>query len=78
MDLDYIDKGSAKSVVENMWKIVDGIDETFGKGYAKDHPGLVGDMLKAASIDYFGTVIHYNLEDIKELISNFIPDKEEE
>lgn len=78
MDLDYIDKGSAKSVVENMWKIVEGIDEAFGKGFAKAHPELVGDMVKAAAIDYCGTTLHYDFDEIKELLVNMIPDKSED
>lgn len=70
MDLNHIDKESAQSVVENMWKLYDGIEETFGKGYAKEHPELVGDMVKAASIDYLATVLHYDLEELKEFVSD--------
>lgn len=78
MDLEHIDKGSAQSVIENMWKIVDGIDETFGKGYAKDHPELVGEMVRAAAIDYCGTVIHYDLDELKEQLVLLLPDKSED
>lgn len=78
MDLDYIDKGSAKSVVENMCEIVEGIDKTFDKGYAKAHPELVGEMVRAAAIDYCGTVLHFDLEEIKEMLVSIIPDKSED
>ncbi len=68
MDLEYIEKGSAKGVVENLKEIMNGIDDAFGKGYAKDHPELVGDVVRAASVDYFGTVLHYDLEELTKVV----------
>ena len=70
MDLEYIEKMSAKGVLENLGEIVSGIDEVFGAGYAKQHPELVGQLLNAASIDYSGTVIHYDLEDLIKVVSS--------
>lgn len=71
MDLVYIDKESAKSVVDNLGIIISGIDGQFGSGYAKENPALVGQMLRAASIDYFGTLLHFDLDELKDVISSF-------
>ena len=36
---------------EWMYKAVETIDNQFGEGYAKEHPELVGDFLKACGSD---------------------------
>lgn len=70
MDLAYIDNGSAKSVTENLSEITKGIDDVFGKGYAKAHPELVGSMVKAAAVDYLGTVLHFDMESLNSALSS--------
>lgn len=40
-----------------MHKAIESIDDKFGKGYAKDHPELIGAFMQAAATDYQGTII---------------------
>ena len=45
------------------------IDKDFGKGYAKQHPELVGDFLKAAAIEAQGTQIAKTIQELAEELS---------
>lgn len=40
-----------------MHRAIESIDGQFGKGYAKDHPELIGAFMQAAATDYQGTII---------------------
>lgn len=62
------------SAADNMRSAVDYIDDFFGKGYAKEHPELVGAMVMAAAIDYSGTV----LCNVKEETNNTLSSVSEE
>ena len=50
----------------NFFAAVTLIDKEFGEGYAKAHPELVGDFLKAAATETAGTIIYMGLQHIDE------------
>lgn len=56
------------SAADNMRSAVDYIDDFFGKGYAKEHPELVGAMVMAAAIDYSGTALHNAMNGITDAL----------
>lgn len=68
MDLENLSRQGEYSSIDNMRRAIDDIDETFEKGYAKDHPELLGMIVLASAIDYCGTVLHNDLEDLKQLL----------
>ena len=41
----------ASAAINHLHKAVEVIDKTFGSGYAKEHPDLIGDFTKTAAID---------------------------
>ena len=45
---------------------IDVIDSKFGKGYAKEHPDLVGQFIKSAVLEYGSNCIAKALYDIAE------------
>lgn len=45
------------------------IDKNFGNGYAKQHPDLVGDFLKAAATESSGTQIAKTIQELAEELS---------
>lgn len=70
MDLENLSKQGEYSSIDNMRRAVKDIDETFGNGYSREHPELVGQIVLASAVDYCGTVIHLDLEELKEMISS--------
>ncbi len=47
----------ASSTTEDyMTRAIKSIDAAFGKGYAKEHPELVGQMVQAAATDFSSSV----------------------
>lgn len=40
------------------------IDETFGEGYAKAHPELIGDFMKTMAADFHTAVLNQELGDL--------------
>lgn len=69
MDLENLSKQGEYSSIDNMRRAIKDIDDTFGPGYAKEHPELVGQIVMASAIDYCGTVLHLDLEELSEVIS---------
>ena len=64
----------------NFYEAITLIDKEFGKGYAKAHPELVGDFLKAAATETAGTIIYMGLQHIDETFTeltshNYIADE---
>ena len=70
MDLQELSKQGEYSSIENMKSAIKDIDETFGEGYAKEHPGLVGQIVMASAIDYFGTLLHIDMEKLIGVVSD--------
>lgn len=48
------------------------IDSMMGKGYSKEHPELIGQILMAANIDYAGSIIADRLSDALTYIGDCI------
>ena len=51
--------------------MIDGIrsvDESFGEGYAKDHPELVSAFIQTCAMDYATAVLASVVQDVSELI----------
>jgi hypothetical protein len=46
-------------------RAVSDLDGTFGKGYAKAHPELVGQYMVACSIDYAGSIVARAVEGLE-------------
>lgn len=74
MDLENLSKQGEYSSIDNMRRAIKDIDDTFGPGYAKEHPELVGKIVMASAIDYCGTVLHIDLKELTEVISNLKTD----
>jgi len=53
-----------------MDKAIQTIDEAFGEGYAKNNPQLVGDFIKACSIDFGSASISVALQGIADRLNN--------
>lgn len=70
MDLENLSKQGEYSSIDNMKRAIEHIDNIFGKGYAKEHPELLGSIVMASAIDYCGTVLHLDLEDLNNTLSN--------
>lgn len=70
MDLENLSKHGEYSSIDNMRRAITDIDETFGKGYSKEHPELLGQIVLASAIDYFASVLHNDFEDLTKVISN--------
>ncbi len=70
MDLENLSKQGLMSAADNMRRAVEDIDGTFGKGYAKAHPELVGALVMAAAIDYSGTVLYNVKEETNNTLSS--------
>lgn len=68
MDLENLSKQGLMSAADNMRRAVEDIDGTFGKGYAKAHPELVGALVMAAAIDYSGTALHNAMNGITDAL----------
>jgi len=52
----------------NFSKAIDIIDGTFGKGYSKSHPELIGSFLQACSTELNGTTIGMCILDLQEAL----------
>lgn len=53
---------------EQLWAMVEAIDEVFGEGYAKKNPELVGRMIQAVNTEYVGDVLERLVEAIERKI----------
>lgn len=69
MDLENLSKQGEYSSIDNMRRAIKDVDDTFGPGYAKEHPELLGSIVLASAIDYCGTVLHNSLETITDIVS---------
>lgn len=49
-----------------MLEAVNDIDKIFGKGYAKEHPELVGAFIQTCAIDYLATRLESQLESLSD------------
>ena len=67
--LETLSEQGEYSAIENMRRAIKDIDETFGKGYAKEHPDLLGSIVMASSIDYAGTLVSDRLSELVLAIS---------
>jgi hypothetical protein len=68
MDLENLSKQGEYSSIDNMRRAITDIDNTFGEGYAREHPEFVGQIVLASAIDYCGTVIHLDLEELANVL----------
>ena len=53
---------------EQLWAMVEAIDEVFGEGYAKKNPEQVGRMIQAVNTEYVGDVLERLVEAIERKI----------
>lgn len=50
------------TTLENLKKVSERIDGVLGEGYAAKHSDLVGAVLIASHIDYYGTLLSVNVD----------------
>lgn len=50
------------TTLENLKKVSERIDSVLGEGYAAKHSDLVGAVLIASHIDYYGTLLSVNVD----------------
>ena len=69
---ELMDDGAGAAIF-HFHKAIETIDSTFGKGYAKEHPELIGAFMKAATIDsgaaYIAKAIQEHAEETKEALT---------
>lgn len=53
---------------EQLWAMVEAIDEVFGEGYAKKNPELMGRAMQAMNTGYVGDILERLVEAIERKI----------
>lgn len=71
-DFDRLMEQASATAYSYMLHTVHNIDQTFGEGYAKAHPELVGAMVQAASLDFAGSILRQGLDDLTRQIVDSI------
>ena len=62
MDSEGLYEQSLDITLENLKKVSERIDCVLGEGYAAKHSELVGAVLIASHIDYYGTLLSVNVD----------------
>lgn len=70
MELEELSKQGEYSAIENLKRVVKDLDELYGPKFSENHTELVGQLVVAAAVDYCGTLIHLDLERLKEIVSD--------
>ena len=71
-DFDTLMDRASATAYSYMLSTVHNIDQTFGEGYAKAHPVLVGAMVQAASLDFVGAILRQGLDNLANQVAESI------